>query len=219
MILRPVRPQSPCGPPITKRPVGIDQVVDLLALISSFGSTGLMISSITASSSCSCSMSGWCWVESTTVSIRRLAVDVAHGDLRLRVRTQPRQLARRLRSSAWRSTSRCDRIDRQRHQLRRLVAGVAEHQALVAGALVEVEAAAFVHALRDVRRLLVVGDQHGAALVVDAVVGVVVADALDRLARDRLIVDHGVRGDLAGQHHQAGGAQRFRGDARVFVLR
>ncbi len=109
--------------------------------------------------------------------------------------------------------------DRQRHQLRRFVARVAEHQALVARALVEIQAAAFVDALRDVRRLLVVGNQHGAALVVDAVVAVVVADPLDRLARDGLIVDHGVRGDLAGEHDQAGGAQRFGGDARVFVLR
>ncbi len=109
-------------------------------------------------------------------------------------------------------------VDREGHQLGRFVAGVAEHQALVAGALVQVVVGRAVHALGDVGRLLVVGDQHRAALVVDAVVGVVVADALDGLARDVDVVDVGGRGDLAGQHHQAGVAQRFRGDARIFVL-
>ena len=48
MILRPVRPQSPTGPPITKRPVGL--MWYLVRLLSQrAGSTGLMISSITAS--------------------------------------------------------------------------------------------------------------------------------------------------------------------------
>ena len=110
-------------------------------------------------------------------------------------------------------------IDRQRHQLRRLIARITEHQSLIACALIEIQAAAFVDALRDVGRLLVVRDQHGAALVVDAVVGVVIADALDRLARDALVIDHRVRGDLAGEHDQARVAQRFRRDARIFVLR
>ena len=75
-------------------------------------------------------------------------------------------------------------VDRQRHEAFGLGARVAEHQALVAGALVEVQALAFIHALRDVGRLLVVGHEHGATLVVDAVVGVVVADLLDGVARD-----------------------------------
>ncbi|CSA91600.1 Uncharacterised protein [Vibrio cholerae] len=48
MILRPVRPQSPIGPPITKRPVGLMKY--LVSLLNhSAGRTGLMISSITAS--------------------------------------------------------------------------------------------------------------------------------------------------------------------------
>jgi hypothetical protein len=80
-------------------------------------------------------------------------------------------------------------IDRQRHQARRLVAGIAEHQALVARALVEVEALAFVHALRDVLRLLAVGDDHRAGMRVEADRRIVVADALDGLARDRVVVD------------------------------
>jgi hypothetical protein len=41
----------------------------VLPVSSSFGSTGLMISSITASEICACETSGSCWVETTTVSI------------------------------------------------------------------------------------------------------------------------------------------------------
>jgi hypothetical protein len=47
-------------------------------------------------------------------------------------------------------------VDRRRHQLRRLAAGIAEHDALVAGALVLV--AGGVDALGDVGRLAV--QQH-----------------------------------------------------------
>ena len=109
-------------------------------------------------------------------------------------------------------------VDRQRHELRRLVAGVAEHQALVAGALVQRIVLRLVYALLDVGRLLVVGHQHGAAFVVDAELGVVVADALDGVARDLLEIHRRSGGDLAGHHDQAGVDQRFRRHAGVFVL-
>ena len=67
MILRPVRPQSPTGPPITKRPVGL--MWYLVRLSSHFcGSTGFRISSMTASRSARVDTSGLCWVESTTAS-------------------------------------------------------------------------------------------------------------------------------------------------------
>jgi len=112
-------------------------------------------------------------------------------------------------------------VDRRGHQLGRLVAGVAEHQALVAGADVQVVVAGAVHALGDVGTLLVVGHQHRAALVVDAVLGVVVADALDGVARDLDVVDVGafLGGDLAGQHHQARVGQRLGRDTGIGVLR
>ena len=47
MILRPVSPQSPCGPPITKRPVGFTRYFVFLS--HSFGRTGFTIVSMTAS--------------------------------------------------------------------------------------------------------------------------------------------------------------------------
>ena len=47
MILRPVRPPSPIGPPTTKRPVGLTWKI--VSSSSSFaGSAGLMIFSITS---------------------------------------------------------------------------------------------------------------------------------------------------------------------------
>ncbi len=73
MIFLPVRPQSPCGPPVTKRPVGLIRY--LVSFNHSLGSTGLMISSITASMNEAfifVAVSLWlgsCWLDSTTVSI------------------------------------------------------------------------------------------------------------------------------------------------------
>ncbi len=152
------------------------------------------------------------------VDLAGLAIHVLHGDLALRVRAQPLELAglAQLRLALHQLVR---QRDGQRHQFRRLAHGIAEHQALVAGALVEVDALAFIHALRDVGGLRVVRNQHGATLVVDAVVGVVVADVLDRLARHALVVDARLGGDLARQHHEAGIAQRFGRDARARIFR
>jgi hypothetical protein len=151
------------------------------------------------------------------VDCMRLAVDITHGDLRLRIRTQPGQTAVAAQVGlALDQTVR--QVDRQRHQFRRFFTRIAEHQALVAGALIEVVVVCAVDALGDVRRLLVVRDEHRATAVVDAVIGVIVADALDRIARDLDIVDVCSGGDFTGQHDETGVAQRFRGNARVFVL-
>ena len=152
------------------------------------------------------------------VDLRRLAVDVFHRDLRLRVRAQPLELAV-LAQLGLLLDQAVREVDRQRHEAVGLGARVAEHHALVARALFEVQALAFVDALRDVGRLLVVGHEHGATLVVDAVVGVVVADLLDGVARDLLEVDDGAGGDLAGEHHETGVAQRLGAYARELVLR
>ena len=103
-------------------------------------------------------------------------------------------------------------LDRHRHQLGRLVAGVAEHHALVAGA-------AGVHALGDVGRLLVERDQHAAGVAVEAHLAVGVADPLHHLADEPREVDVGAGRDLAGDHHEAGLDQRLAGHAAASVLR
>ena len=76
----------------------------------------------------------------------RLAVEVAHGKLGLGVGPQPRQttVAAHFRL-ALHDAMRV--IDGKRHELRRVVAGIAEHEPLVAGPLIEVEAFTLVHAL------------------------------------------------------------------------
>ena len=101
--------------------------------------------------------------------------------------------------------------DRQRHQLFRLIAGKAEHQTLVA-------CPAGVHAHGDVRRLPLDRGNDGAGLGVEAVFGARVADIADDVAGNVGIIEHGLGGDFAGDHHQAGRHQRFARHAprRVF---
>ena len=101
--------------------------------------------------------------------------------------------------------------DRQRHQLFGLVAGVAEHQALVAGA-------AGIDAHGDVGRLLVDGRDDRAGLVVEPVLGPGVADALDRLADDPGQVGVGLARDLAGDEGEPGRHHGLAGDAAIGIL-
>ena len=115
--------------------------------------------------------------------------------------------------------------DRQRHQLRRVVTGVAEHQPLVAGALLveRVHGAGpalvpGVDALGDVERLPADGHLHAAAVAVEALVGAVVADLEDLLAHQ---LGHGGVGggaDLARHDHEPGGEQRLDRDATAGVV-
>ncbi len=101
--------------------------------------------------------------------------------------------------------------DRQRHQLRRLVAGEAEHHPAVAGA-------AHVDAVRDVRRLLVDADQDAAGLGVEAVLGACVADLAQGAPDDARDVHVTVGGDLPADQDQAGGDGRLAGHPRERVL-
>ena len=118
-------------------------------------------------------------------------------------------------------------IQRRGHQVRRLVAGVTEHDALVARALVLV--AAGVHALRDVRRLAVQIILEPELLPVKA--ALLVADVAHGLANRRLDLglDAGrplaggihdvLAADFARQHDELRRGQRLAGDPRLRVLR
>ncbi len=155
MILRPVRPVSPSGPPVTKLPVGLirncgrvvqhlvrqslpdhfldDEAADL-GLLDVFRVLG---------------------GNDDVRNADRHAALVDHGDLRLRVGTEPARLAA-LADAGQLATEAMREHDRRRHQFRRLVAGKTEHQTLVARALLGVAFAfriARVHALRDVGAL------------------------------------------------------------------
>ena len=95
------------------------------------------------------------------------------------------------------------------------LAGVAEHDALVAGALVLVAAA--VDALGDVGRLRMQQNLDVGLVPVEAVL--LVADVLDGHARDvrspnPVVMVFGAA-RLAGDHHLVGGRQRLAGDAQL----
>jgi hypothetical protein len=72
--------------------------------------------------------------------------------------------------------------------------------------------------LRDIRRLAVDCCQNGAALVVEADFGVVVADAANGVLCDFAIVDVCFGGDFARYHDQPGRDQGFAGDARGRIV-
>ena len=111
--------------------------------------------------------------------------------------------------------------DRGRHHFGRLVAGVAEHQPLVAGALLGRLLALRrprVHALGNVGRLAgeVVVDEHPVG--VEHVVVVHVADVANGRAHHLLVIELRLRGDLAGDDHHVGFHHRFAGHAALRIL-
>jgi hypothetical protein len=75
--------------------------------------------------------------------------------------------------------------DRGRHQLGRFVAGVAEHQTLVAGALLLEQTLALGDALRDVARLRLDCRQHAASLPIEAHARARVTDVANHFALPR----------------------------------
>ena len=168
--------------------------------------------------------SGSCCAETTTVRTRTgIAALVLDGDLGLAVRAEVRQLAG-LADLGEPAGHAVREGDRQRHELRRLAAGEAEHHPLVAGAELEgrgrvvADLEGGVHALGDVRRLLLDRDERAAGQVVEAVVGPGVADVADGVADDRLEVHVGRRRDLAEDHDEAGRGGRLAGDPGLRVL-
>src|SRR5690606_24877068 len=108
--------------------------------------------------------------------------------------------------------------DRRRHQLGRLVDGVAEHQALVARALLLVGAFALGHALRDVGRLRLDRREHAARLPVEAHRRARVADVFDRAAREPPEIHARLRRDLTADDHEARLAEGLASDAAQRIL-
>ena len=149
------------------------------------------------------------------VDAHRLVVLVLDGDLGLAVGAQ---VADQVRAAAVGEPLRelVGQQDRHRHQLGRLVRGVAEHDPLVAGALLVV--LLLVDAHRDVGRLPLDRGEHAAGLVVEAVGGVRVADLLDRLADDLRDVGVDLGRDLAGDEREARRDDGLAGHAAVGVL-
>ena len=102
----------------------------------------------------------------------RASINVAHRDLALGVGAQKIELTGFAELGEIFHQPMRHR-DRQWHHFGRLVAREAEHQALIAGALLLVQAFALGHALRDVGRLRLDRGQHGAHVAVEADLGAV----------------------------------------------
>ncbi|MNV29696.1 hypothetical protein D3C71_1209300 [compost metagenome] len=147
---------------------------------------------------------------------------VAQGDLALGIRTQPRQRRVLLLADLGLLLDQTVRVvERRRHEFRGFVAGVAEHQALVASALffqLLGLLAAAINAGSDVYRLLAQHVDDGAGVAVEADVRVVVADRVDDVAGQVFDVDPRRGGDFAGDDGRTGLDQGFAGHAGAFVL-
>ncbi len=102
-------------------------------------------------------------------------------------------------------------LDGEGHEFGGLVAGEAEHHALVARA-------AGIDAHGDLGGLAVERGEDGAGVGVEAHSAVGVADAADGAADEVLEFDVGAGGDFAGDDDEAGGAEGFAGDAGHGVL-
>ena len=211
MIFRPVTPASPCGPPDDEAAGGVD--VDLRVAVHHLGGDHAVDDGL------------------DDVGAHRLVRDVRtvlarnhdgvdphrrgalifHRDLRLAVRPEvpEHSVAPRARKALGQLVG---EHDRERHQLLGFRARVAEHQPLVAGA-------ARVHPHRDVGGLAVDGRDDRTGVGVEAELAARVPDVGDRLAHHVLVVDDGVRRDLAGDEGDAGRDERLAGHAALRVLR
>ena len=162
----------------------------------------------------------------------RLAVLVADGDLALGVGPKLAGGALALCGLGQQFEDPVGVIDRRRHQVGRFAAGIAEHDALVAGAFFALPVGGIVDALGDIGRLAM--QQHVDLGVLPVEAGLLVADIVDGLAGRGLElggIDHretggvlydlavlallqqGIRhAHLARNHHPVGGRQRLAGD-------
>ena len=150
-----------------------------------------------------------------------LVVDVLDGYLALGVGPEPLDFAAL--ANAGQLTTNLVRIhDRRGHQLRRFVAGIAEHQALIARSLLGVSLPfgfPRIHTLGDVRTLRSDGVDDEHTVRVEHVVVVRVTDVTNRLTRDGVVIEPRFGRDFAADHHQVAFGVGLAGDATVFVLR
>jgi len=118
-------------------------------------------------------------------------------------------------------------LDRHRHELWSLCAGIPKHHALIARAhrldlcvrhLPLPRLCGLVNAKSDVRRLLLDGGDHPAGGTVKASFGAIIADLADRLTHDLGDLDIALGGDLTRTEHQASGHGRLTGDPCIGIL-
>ncbi|MCY1440842.1 hypothetical protein D9M71_571310 [compost metagenome] len=150
-----------------------------------------------------------------SIDADNLAVFVAAGDLGLGIRTQPRQQAG-FTGFGLALYQLMGEGDRGWHQHIGFVAGIAEHQALVAGTLVF--RLGTVDTLVDVWGLLADDVHHATGRAVETDVGAGVADVGDDVANDLFQVDPGRSGYFAGDDGNARFHQGFASHAGELVF-
>ncbi len=143
------------------------------------------------------------------------AVFVAAGHLALGVRAQPRQQAA-LAGLGLSLHQAVRESDRRRHEYVGFVAGIAEHQALIAGTLVFRLLA--INALGDIDGLLAdnVDDAAGVAVVAHFRGGV--ADVLDDTAHQVFQIHPGAGGDLTANDGHTGFYHGLAGNAGMGIV-
>ena len=172
------------------------------ALITSWMTLSRMVFWVTCSS---------CWVEMTTVWMRRtLPPSNSTVTWDFPVRTQPGQLAV-LADFGQLPCQEVSEVDGGGHQFRGVAAGITEHQPLIARP-------AGVHTHGDVGALLVDGHHHRAGGVVESLDVVVIADVLDHIPHQRRHGNVGLGGDLARHQHESGGQERLAGHAAAGII-
>jgi hypothetical protein len=136
-------------------------------------------------------------------------------DLGLRIRAEPREEPR----TACRGQCRIELVGERngkRHKIRGLIGSIAKHDALVTRAMILERA--MVKALGNIGRLLLDSNEDVASLVVEALGRVVVANVLDGITDNFLVVELGLGRDLAKDHDHARLGCRLAGDLGRRVL-
>jgi hypothetical protein len=111
--------------------------------------------------------------------------------------------------------------NRRRHELRRLVAGKTEHEALIARALFGgcfSLGSGTVDALFDVARLLAHFANHAAGIGVKNAIAIHVTDAADGIADTLFKIELGVTRDFAGEDNEIAFGERLASDTTQRVL-
>ena len=131
-----------------------------------------------------------------------IVVLVLNGDLGLGVGAEPREGAIAA-GSGHGSVELVGEEEGQGEELGSLVSGITEHDTLITGTEV-LETVVKVKTLSDIGRLLLNGNEEVAGLVVEALGGVIIADVLDGVADNLLVVELGLGGDLTEDHDHTG---------------
>lgn len=150
------------------------------------------------------------WNDGTIVML------VLDSDLGLGVRPEPWELSA-LASLLHGGVQLVCQQNSQWEQLRRLIGSIAKHDALVSGTEL-LEDLLIVETLCDIGALLFNGDEDVASLVVESLGGVIVANVLDGLANDLLVIETCLCGDFSKDHDHTRLGGSLAGDLGRWVL-